>query len=84
MRRKIILVATIFIACSSCSREKPPTADECQGLLGSSSATPEEVRDFIERAKHELEAMPHDRVDVHSERLGLCTGALMRKAGQIK
>ena len=81
---KTILVATIAIACFGCNSTQLPTKAECRDLLHSQSTTREEMLRFIERAKRELEAMPANRVDVHSEGLGLCTGALMRKAGLSK
>ncbi|ALN88863.1 hypothetical protein LC55x_5617 [Lysobacter capsici] len=39
---------------------------------------------FIVRAKRDLDAAPRNRIDSHTEGLGLCTGALMRKAQSIK
>ncbi len=80
----LVLLAIGVVLCASCHQARPPTASECRELLNSNVATKEEMLRFIERSKQDLESFPDDQIDAHTEGLGLCTGALMLKAGVVK
>ena len=82
IRTSGIALAALYLI--GCAGDAPPTSGECRALLQSRTATRTEMVAFIVRVKRDLDAAPRNRIDSHTEGLGLCTGALMRKAQSIK
>ena len=78
-----LAIVTITVACGGCSSGVVPTAKECQKLLVADTLDRKDMLRFLERAEQELSAAPLDHVDPEIESLGLCVGALKRKAGVI-
>ena len=62
---------------------RPPAAtpEECEELLHAQHVSEVELHNFIERADFDLRKRKARFTPVQAERLGLCTGALKRKAG---
>jgi hypothetical protein len=75
----------LLVASVGCSRHEQPTKEKCAVLLHSHQASKEEMQRFIASANKYLVTVPPDEEMLPSnEGLGLCTGALMRKAASAE
>jgi hypothetical protein len=78
MTRAVLLLASIVLT-QACSRAPGPK--DCQALLQADAPDSQVVRDLISRVEPRLSKAPADGSDPELEALGLCVGALKRKAG---